>query len=133
MIIDNPIFQGGFLGQVISVSLSAVGAWSKSDWQDSGWAICDGTTPVAQGITDPTITTTDDLSDTFLRSSNDETSGSTGGADSHTHTGYTAYEDGNTDIGNAGSGNVVQNHRHVISSDSNLPSYYEVVKFIKVK
>ena len=42
------------------------GALTKSQLQGYGWAICDGTTPASQGISDATITTPD-LRERFLR------------------------------------------------------------------
>ena len=66
------------LGEIKMFDLSRSGAVTKATLQGRGWAICDGTTPASQGITDPTITTTPDLRTKFLRHSANETTGGTG-------------------------------------------------------
>ena len=140
--------NGSLLGEVKMFALSMTGAITKSNLQVRGWAICDGTTPATQGITSPTIETTPDLQEKFLRMSNDETSGGTGGSDTHTltvaeipshkHTipgtwdsntwssgtgaGYKS-DATTTDTSNTGSGDA----------HNNIPAYYEVAYFIKVK
>lgn len=70
---------GGLLGEVRMFALSMAGSVTKSTLQVKGWAICDGTTPSAQGVSSPTITTTPDLQDSFIKMSSDESSGTTGG------------------------------------------------------
>ncbi len=111
----------GFLGEVRMFALSMSNAITKASLQTAGWAICDGTTPAAQGISSPTITTTPNLEEKFIRMSGDESSSGTGGAVSHQHdhgggSGNIGYDsgDGKTDV------------------KSNLPPYYELVFFIKV-
>ena len=76
---------GAMLGEVRQFALSMSGAVTKATLQSNGWAICDGTTPTSQGISSPTITTTPDLQNRFIRMSDDETSGTTGGSDTNTH------------------------------------------------
>ena len=79
----------GLLGEVRMFALSMTGAVTKASLQGKGWAICDGTTPASQGITSPTIETTPDLQEKFIRMSDDETSGTTGGSnDDHNHRWY---------------------------------------------
>ena len=63
------------LGEVKMFALSTSGAVTKTSLQANGFAICDGTTPVSQGISSPTITTTPNLENNFIKGSDDETSG----------------------------------------------------------
>jgi len=125
-----------FLGELKQICLSISGAETKANLQAKGWAVCDGTTPSTQGISDADITTTPNLQDKFIRMSNDETSGTTGGTTSHNHTGttYTENEDATTMDG-AGGYVATDNHTHNFTTDTenNLPPYYEVVFFMKVK
>ena len=74
-----------------------------------------------------TITTTPDLQQRFIRMSNNESSGSTGGSDTHTHTVDYDYSSPYWFEGASPDGHVT------VSSGSSLPSYYELVFFIKVK
>jgi len=152
MRIDNPDIKG-FLGQVIQASLSATNAWTKSQWQAKGWAIMDGTTPTSQGITDPIITTTDDLQDKFLKASSNETSGTTGGSNAtHNHKWATinsgvrtihTYNSAGSGTSNIGAGvdssvyatgfNDSSTYQCYTDKIESRPSFYEVVYLIKVK
>lgn len=143
----------GLLGEIRPITLSLTGSLTKSQLQGYGWAICDGTTPTAQGITSATITTTPDLQHKFLRMSNDESSSSTGGTQQHNHqifttagsgypisqnsgaTGTDGYYDVNGNIQSMGnSGYLTANlYSAKNTSDTALPPYYEIVYFIKVK
>ena len=149
----------GYLGEVRMFALSMSGAVTKAALQSKGWAICDGTTPATQGISDPTIETTPDLQEKFLRMSNDESSGSTGGADSEAHnhqwlTGRVGnsganidsnYGAGGGDAGgsyNSGGSNVslesdgtsLQEPNYTDNYTVNtVPAYYEVAYFMKVR
>lgn len=137
------------LGEIRQFALSIAGALTKSQLQAKGWAICDGTTPSSQGISDPTITTTPDLREKFLRHSADETTGGTGGAStvtldltqipSHNHLitasrlntgtgshisgGWTSGTNADVNTGNRGGG----------LAHENKPPYYDICYFIKVK
>ena len=139
----------GYLGEVRMFALSETGAVTKATLQAAGWAICDGTTPAAQGISSPTMTAaTPDLQHKFIRMSDDESSGSTGGEDTHTltvaetpahtHT-YNAYAaDGGAATGaDAGSGGLqgTPSTSSVGSGDAhnNLPSYHELAFFMRVR
>lgn len=141
--VENDIASGDeslqLLGEVRMFALSMTGALTKANLQAKGWAICDGTTPASQGISSPTITTTPNLENKFLRGSDDETSGTTGGADTHKHTqGLTR-----RGLGSNGSLYAVRSINGVDADDgdanwdtqtvSNVPAYYEVAFFIKVK
>jgi len=138
------VIGGGELGEVKMFALSMTGAITKAALQGKGWAICDGTTPAAQGISSPTIETTPNLQEKFLRMSNDETSGGTGGADTHTHVvpraGY-GYNGSKTHgvllTSNNGtisdSGTSISSATPDSGSSSSLPAYYEVAYFMKVK
>ncbi len=146
--------SNGALGEVRMFALSMTGAVTKATLQGQGWAICDGTTPATQGISSPTITTTPDLQDQFIRMSNDETSGTTGGSDTHNHqfityisaTNHTAFRsDGSTATinlhvapsnsnANSAASRLKDGTAHLYTKlGSTLPSYYEVAFFIKVK
>ena len=123
------IIDTGMLGEVKQFALSVSGSLSKATLQGLGWAICDGTDIVAtQGITGATITgNAPDLQHTFLRMSDDESSGGTGGSETHNHS--IAFSDPpahNVDHTNVTSALAT-------SSASTLPTYYELAFFIKVK
>ena len=132
----NASLNGGFLSEVKMFALSMTGAITKAVLQGNGWAICDGTTPAAQGISSPTITTTPDLQDKFISMSNDESSGTTGGSATmaHTHTvtpaslGY-VFNDGSQRTPAAPS----QVTSSAASNTENRPPFYELVFFMKVK
>jgi len=111
-----------FLGEIRMFALSMSGAGTKAQLQTAGWAICDGTTATAQGIASADITSvTPDFQSKFSRGSDDESSGTTGGAVSHNH----GSEDGSGWDNNGGGATM--------SQASNLPPYYEIVFFMKVK
>jgi len=115
----------GHLGEIRAFALSMANAKSKGELQDLGWAICDGTTPASQGISDATITSTPNLDHRFLRMSDDETSGTTGGQDTLTLT-QGDYDD-NGEVG-------VKRIEGISSGELDAkPPYYEVVYFIRVK
>ena len=118
----------GLLGEVRMFALSMTGAVTKASLQGKGWAICDGTTPADQGISSPTIETTPDLQEKFIRMSDDETSGTTGGIEttpdhSHVTTTVEGFVDHQTKNVYDSSG----------GSHSNVPPYYELAYFMKVK
>jgi len=124
----------GALGEIKKFALSISGAITKSTLQTRGWAICDGTTPASQGISSPTIATTPNLENLFLRASDDETSGSTGGATTHSHTVSPPSRQDNVDITVGGTDDVWYGSGNGSTNTvSNLPPYYEVALFIKVK
>jgi len=75
----------GFLGEVRMIALSLAGADGLAYINSKGWAICDGSSPVSQGISDALISETPDLSHKFIRGSNSTTSGGGGGSESHNH------------------------------------------------
>lgn len=141
---------GAFLGEVRMFAVSMTGAVTKSNLQGRGWAICDGTTPATQGISSPTITTTPDLQNKFIRMSDDESSGTTGGSDtaSHQHlspkhgtsklysspfgTG-TSSSDGYSLASSGGSGSDNTYDKTSSTTINTVPPYYEVAYFIKVR
>lgn len=148
----------GLLGEVKQFALSLTGAVTKATLQSKGWAICDGTTPAAQGIADATITTTPDLRERFLRHSADETTGGTGGSATHNHLWFEAggsFVSGNYTLKsfNGNSGNYkTANSSGTLASIENFcddddfmdtsayttktdtqPPYYDICYFIKVK
>lgn len=132
MRIDNPINYGGMLGEVKLFALSVTNAITKVTLQTEGWAICDGTTPAVQGVTNPTITTTPDLQSKFMKMSGDESSGTTGGAIAHTH----GVANLNLKVVSSGSGaNVVDIAAGTTDTGGggHEPPFYEVVYFIKVR
>ena len=156
--IDN---DSGLLGEIKQFALSISGALTKSQLQARGWAICDGTTPASQGISDATITTTPDLRERFLRHSADETTGGTGGINDNIHiwvnktgsegsgkSSISGYSDTNTvqqtsfnssgavaniAIGYADSNASYINGPYYTDKQDNRPPYYDICYFIKVK
>lgn len=143
----NDIQYVGILGEVKMFELSTTGAVTKATLQAKGWAICDGTTPAAQGIASADITAaTIDMTHLFIRMSNDESSGSTGGEDTHTLTTDEMPEHSHTinTLASSGGGEAYAGSGGVQSSPStssvgggnahnNLPSYVELVFFRKSK
>ena len=139
------------LGEVKMFALSMTGAVTKATLQSKGWAICDGTTPSSQGISDATITSTPDLQNKFIRMSDDETSGTTGGSETHNHgTGIVYDESGIFGIdtaycsgGAVGGGDyfykqdygsrTADGGRMFTSNTNTIPPYYEMAFFMKVK
>jgi hypothetical protein len=145
----------GLLGEVRQFALSISGAVTKATLQGKGWAICDGTTPASQGISSPTITTTPDLREKFLRHSANETTGGTGGTETHLHQWaiqangttktiavYASSDNGQTrqSYNSSGSATVITNDggqnmtgSWYTSAVGTLPPYYDICYFIKVK
>lgn len=141
----------GLLGEVRQFVLSISGAVTKATLQGKGWAICDGTTPAAQGISDATITTTPDLREKFLRHSADETTGGTGGTATHNHQWYNntgisgskaieTLDDTGNDFNSYNSNGNAQgfetdslDNTYYTSKTSTQPPYYDICYFIKVK
>lgn len=134
------------LGEVKQIALSITGASTLENLQSLGWAICDGTTPVSQGITDPIIETTPDLQDKFIKMSDDETSGTTGGESEHTlitaempeHTHDVECSLAAGTAANARCGGVNGEFLTTSSTGSgnahnNEPQFYELAFFIRVK
>ena len=138
--------RAGQLGEVKMFALSISGAVTKANLQAKGWAICDGTTASTQGISSANITaSTPDLQEKFIRMSDDETSGTTGGSDTHNHdiSVYGKYGiDGNgtIDIIEGIGGHIIGHDNRdtwkddaVTNNTTILPPYYELAFFIKVK
>ena len=146
--------QDGALGEVKMFALTVAGAVTKATLQARGWAICDGTTAATQGVTSPTITAvTPNLENKFIRGSDDEASGATGGSDTHNHKWYddsgapTNYQsfwsDGNNislatvDVTGGGDTTVWnlegENNDAYTDKIDTKPPYYELVFFIKVR
>ena len=113
--------SNGMLGEVRMFALSMTGALTKANLITAGWAICDGTTPASQGIATPTIATTPNMENKFISMSDDETSGTTGGAS-------TANAQG---IGNDEGGSGI--YKYAITNVPIIPPYYELAFFMKVK
>jgi hypothetical protein len=143
------------LGEVRAFALSVTGSETKANLQANGWAICDGTTPAAQGIADATITATPDLQHKFIRMSNDESSGTTA-SPTHNHQWHTRSTAGSdnsyriaahydtfikaksydvdgveTNFDDQGGDEI--KGEYYTTKDEAIPPYYELVYFIKVK
>jgi len=144
----NDLQYVGVLGEVRMFEISTTGAVTKATLQSKGWAICDGTTPADQGISSADITAaTLDMQHTFIRMSNDESSGDTGGADTvalseaelpaHTHPINYSNTDGGTtnscDRGADVSGTITSNATGSGTAHNNIPSYVELAFFRKSK
>jgi hypothetical protein len=136
----------GFLGELKSVNISYSGATTLNEMRSQGWAVADGTTPVSQGITNPDITTTPDMRHRFIRSSNDNTSGTTGGEDTHVLTisempSHTHEADCSISAGTNADARCGKENGNTFSTNStggdeaheNRPEFYESVLFMKVK
>ena len=147
------------LGEVKQFALSMTGSVTKASLQALGWAICDGTTPASQGITTPTIETTPDLQEKFLRHSANETTGGTGGGTTHSHQWgvkisggshpeytYSSVTSNNSEAtkqtyNSAGTvidipkgvGEYWNGDLYTSKESSSVPPYYDIVYFMKVK
>lgn len=124
----------GILGEIRQVALSYTGAETLSNMITYGWAVCDGTTPASQGVSDPIITTTPNLAARFLYG-HATTSGTTGGATTNSHT-HTVAVSATREFNNGGETTPAAPNTYSTSapSDTNiLPPYYTVVFFMKVK
>lgn len=143
------------LGEVRTFTLSIAGSLTKAQLQAKGWAICDGTTATAQGISDATIENTPDLREKFLRHSANETTGGTGGTATHLHQWaiqangttktiavYASSDNNQTrqSYNSSGSATVITNDggqnmtgSWYTSAVGTLPPYYDICYFIKVK
>ncbi len=144
------------LGEIKMFALSLTGAVTKATLQGKGWAICDGTTPAAQGISSPTITTTPNLEHKFIRMSDDESSGNSGGSETHNHQWHTrstagsdtseriqafaetfskgkSYNASGSEINfTAQGGDWITGEYYTTNTDTK-PPYYELAFFLKVK
>jgi len=151
-----PIKDFDNIGEVKMFAVSISGAVTISHLRSKGWAVCDGSTPVSQGISNPILSTTPNLSNKFICMSDDETSGTTGGVSEHNHQwllnssrtmGYVTSSGGGTNqVGKSfnADGNVsgypsYTGSKGYIDGDyytnktSNMPPYYELLFFIKVR
>jgi len=106
-----------------SYPIGAVIGWAKSFTSvpsiPQGWKECDGTSisdseSPMNGQVAPSMNSG---TQRFLRGA--DTSGGTGGAETHSHL--------------QGSGGVASNATHALSTESNLPPYYEIVWVIRIK
>jgi len=121
------------LGEVIMVAIYEAGSALLNEYKSNGWALCDGTTTVSQGFTNPIIQNTPDLRNSFIRMSNNNNSGTTGGSETHNHGGLTGFTQQNYPTRNTYSSSTVKGHDHAIFDDNNLPPFGEVIFLIKVK
>lgn len=81
-----PAGPGIEFGNLIWHDVSITGALTLAQMRVKGWAVCDGTTPAAQGMSGMTITATmPNRIDKMIRGHASASSG-TGGADTHTLT-----------------------------------------------
>lgn len=122
------------IGSVISWLKTLTGTPTLPD----GWVECDGSTisdadSPYDGVTIPDL----NGDNRFLRGSS--TSGTTGGSETHTHTGTTSQVDSNPGAGDGNAsttfyrGTLPHSHTFTTDSSSTLPTYYEVVWIIRIK
>ena len=122
----------GVLGELRCVMLGVTGGVTKATMQSGGWAICDGTTPASQGISSPTITTTPNLEHKFVRgSSNNQSSGSTGGAETDTTT-MTAFSLFGIDTSPVSCVTLLD-LSSALFTVATVPPFHELSYFLKVK
>lgn len=164
-----PINEINPIGEVKMFAVSMNGAVTISLLQSRGWAVCDGSTPMDQGIANAIINdSTPDLRNRFIRMSDNNTSGTEGGADTHNHqwaiskkdenfysgegslggwtktgsgaspnTWYTESFDENgqqirpTVVGTENGARLTGNY--FTTDQESIPSYYELLFFIKVR
>ena len=124
------------LGEVRTFAVTISGANSIATLRTKGWAVCDGSTGVSQGITSPDITaSTPNLTDKFIRG-NATTSGTTSGSDTHTHTisvGAGSDTDGAGSTATIATVGGVASGSGTSDAGSTLPAYYTLVFMMKVK
>lgn len=124
------------LGEIRPFALTIAGALTKSQLQAKGWAICDGTTATAQGISDATIENTPDLRQKFLRHSANETTGGTVTENflpSHKHNLYQASQYTYISTSDSQSGTGWQNGYVQATTSGTALVGYDICYFIKVK
>jgi len=117
--------------------IGAILAWAKSlagvTNLAEGWVECDGTVLV-DALSPMNGQTIPDLNgdNRFMRGAS--TSGGTGGSETHNHTGTTS--DISPDVAcSSGAGTFCRetSHNHTISSNSTLPTYYNIVWIMRVR
>ena len=141
----------GIIGEIRMFHLSINNSINHNELINNGWAVCDGTTPSSQGISNPIIITTPNLKSSFIRMSSNLNSGQTGGTTSHKHTlpvgreGYygTAITPNSSPYGTSGSsfsghtfsasGQSASAHYLYSESVDNIPPFFELVFYMKVK
>jgi len=129
--IPNEILEN--IGEVKMFAISVTGSVSINSLKDEGWAICDGTSAISQGISDAILFITPDLRNKFIRMSNNNSSGETGGTETHDHGGQTGYFRQSNASRTSYQSTLSHGHDHPIYSDNHLPPYTEMLFFIKVK
>jgi len=143
----------GYPGELRMFAVSISGAITKQSLQQKGWAVCDGSTPSSQGITNALLVSTPDLSNKFIKMSGDETSGTIGGKAMakwayssgnnraglaidllppgyYTATSYSYNANGGSQVFSTNGGSPTQGDKY---TETNEPPYYEALFFIKVK
>lgn len=122
----------------LGAPIGSILAWHKSftntpalpaEWLECNGQTVSDVTSVYNGQALPDLNS---VTASFLRGSN--TSGSTGGADTHTHTGTTAVATSDTS-GQAvhTSGSLTHSHTFTTNSGSTLPVYMSVVWIMRIK
>lgn len=128
------------IGSLIMHLPSLTGAENLSTMIGYGWAVANGTNSSLQGVTSVIIEEVPDMRNKFIRSSNDTTSGTTGGSDtkdlSHTHTVPFNRElefIGDENAWGTSSGTSVTSGSSGSATQDIIPAYYEAIYMIKVR
>jgi len=137
-VIKNGTLANANLVKSVIVPIGSIISWAKSlgghtPSLPDGWVECDGSV-LSDSDSPYNGDTLPNLTGSFLRGNT--TSGTTGGADTHTHQQYIDGESSGTATGgpyNGHSHGAGNSFDMQIATSNNIPVYYEVVFIIRVK